>query len=552
MKVYEAMARAFADEGTDHLFSLMGDANMYWMSTLLSLGGVENVHARHENAAVAMADGYARSTGKVGVATVTSGPGLAHAMTAVVGAARYGTPLVLFAGDTMRGDTKALQYIDHQAFARLCGVHCESVLSPEQSLDAVRRAFLRARTMGETVILSVPMDIQDRDHPGDYAYRPSTAGRGAAEAFVPDDDSVDEALGLLASARRPVIIVGVGALQGGALEAVEALGERIGSLFATTLLAKGALDESPWAIGISGTFSTPQAEKVLGEADLVVGIGASLNRFTRQEGYLFPQARTIQISHQREADVGGGGVVTAYLCGDARLTAELLERRLAAEEISSPGWRDRFSRERWDPMSVVEAGQVPEGEDALDPREVVAALEEHIPDGAIVVSGAGHFWSFVNKGLSGRGGRTFLYCLGFGSIGQALPVAVGAAVGNPERPVVVVDGDSSILMYIAELDTAVRRHANLLAVVLDDDAMGAELHKLRLRQVPSEAAVVPTPRLDLVAEGLGGRGAVVRDVKSLRAALADWSGAGVHLVDAKVSTSVVDVSSVMGNEVRTV
>jgi acetolactate synthase I/II/III large subunit len=552
MKVYEAMARAFADEGTEHLFSLMGDANMYWMSSLLSSGEVDNVHARHENAAVAMADGYARSTGKVGVATVTSGPGLAHAMTAIVGAARYRTPLVLFAGDTMRGDTQALQYIDHQAFASLCGVHCELVLSPEQSLDAVRRAFHRARTMRETVILSVPMDIQDRDYPQDYAYAPAAKGRSAAEAFVPDEDSVDEALGLLASARRPVIIVGVGALQGDALDAVERLGERVGALFATTLLAKGALDTSPWAIGISGTFSTPQAEKVLGEADLVVGIGASLNRFTRQEGYLFPQARTIQISHQREAETGGGGAVTAFLCGDARRTTELLERRLAEEEISSPGWRSRFTREPWDPMSVVEAGRVPEGEDALDPREAVAALEEHIPAGAIVVSGAGHFWSFVNKGLSGKDGRTFLYCLGFGSIGQALPVAVGAAVGNPDRPVVVVDGDSSILMYIAELDTAVRRQVNLLAFVLDDDAMGAELHKLRLRQVPDEAAMVATPGLDVVARGLGGEGAVVRDSEALHGALSAWAGTGVHLVDAKVSTSVVDVSSVMGNEVRSV
>jgi thiamine pyrophosphate-dependent acetolactate synthase large subunit-like protein len=203
-------------------------------------------------------------------------------------------------------------------------------------------------------------------------------------------------------------------------------------------------------------------------------------------------------------------------------------------------------------MSVVEAGRVLEGENALDPREVVAALEEQIPPGAIVVSGAGHFWSFVNKGLSGRGGRTFLYCLGFGSIGQALPVAIGAAVGNPERPVVVVDGDSSILMYIAELDTAVRRRLNVLTVVLDDDAMGAELHKLRIRQVPDEAAIVPTPCLDVIAHGMGADGAVVRGNDELVDALAAWGAAGVRLVDAKVSTSVVDVSSVMGNEVRSV
>lgn len=551
MKVYEAMAQAFADEGTEHLFSLMGDANMYWMSTLLALGNVENVHARHENAAVAMADGYARSTGKVGVATVTSGPGLAQAMTAVVGAARYRTPLVLFAGDTVRGDTSALQYIDHQAFARLCGVHCELVLSPEQSLDAVRRAFHRAATLRETVILSVPMDVQDREYPKDYDYVPSARVRSGQDAFVPDEDSIDEALGLLASARRPVIIAGVGAVQGGALDSIERLGGRIGALFATSLLAKGAFDDTEWSLGIAGTFSLPHAEKAFGEADLVVGIGASLNHFTRQEGHLFPQARTIQVSHQRAVEVRGGASVTAYLCGDARLTTDLLVSRLEEAEIESEGWRGRFSPEPWDPMAMVEAGRVQDGEGAMDPREAVAVLEEHIPPGAIVVCGAGHFWSWVNKGLTGKSGRTFLYCLGFGSIGQALPVAIGAAVGNPDRPVVVVDGDSSILMHVAELDTAARRGVHLLAFVLDDDAMGAELHKLRLRQVPDDAALVPTPRLDLVADGFGARGVIVRDVEHLRAELSAGTEGGVHLVDAKVSRSVVDVSSVMGNEVRT-
>lgn len=549
MKVYEAMARAFKDEGTTTLFSLMGDANMYWMATLLEDGEVTNVHARHENAAMAMADGYARSTGSVGVATVTSGPGLAQAMTALVGAARYQSPVVLFAGDTQRGDTAALQYIDHEAFGRLCGVHVETVRSAGQALDAVQRAFHRARTLRQTVLLSVPMDVQEHLLE-EYWYTPSHELADTSARFVPDQETVDDALGLIASARRPVIIVGTGAVRGDALGPVAALGDRIGALYATTLLAKGTFDDSPWGLGVAGTFSRPQAEKVLAEADLVIGVGASLNRFTRQEGHLFGQARVLQISHQAAADMVHKQPTTVYLQGDAAATVQLLEERLAEADHTSTGWRHRFEREEWDPRSAVEVGRVDPDEQAMDPRDVVAALERTIPDDAIVVSGAGHFWSFVNTGLTGRGGRRFLYCLGFGSIGQALPVAVGVAVGNPGRPVVVVDGDSSILMHVAELDTAVRAGVNLTAVVLDDDAMGAELHKLRLKGVPDAAALVATPRLDLVAEGLGAQGAIVRDAATLDGLLDDHGWSGVTLVDAKVSTSVVDVSAVMGNEVN--
>ena len=548
MKVYEAMAQAFRDEGTTTLFSLMGDANMYWMATLVADGQVTNVHARHENAAMAMADGYARSTGSVGVATVTSGPGLAQAMTALVGAARYQSPVVLFAGDTQRGDTAALQYIDHEAFGRLCGVHVETVRSANQALDAVQRAFLRARTLRQTVMLSVPMDVQEQLL-DEYRYTPSHELGEASGVLVPDQDTLDQALGLIASSRRPVLIVGTGAVQGDALGPVAALGDRIGALYATTLLAKGTFDDSPWGLGVAGTFSRPQAEKVLGEADLVIGVGASLNRFTRQEGHLFAQARTIQISHQAAAEMVQKQPTTLYLRGDAAATVQLLEESLAEAEHTAVGWRERFEREAWDPHDAAEAGRVEPGEEAMDPRDVVAALERTIPDDAIVVSGAGHFWSFVNKGLTGRGGRRFLYCLGFGSIGQALPVAVGVAVGHPGRPVVVIDGDSSILMHVAELDTAVRAGVDLTAVVLDDDAMGAELHKLRLKQVPDAAALVPTPRLDLVAQGLGAEGSIVRDQAVLDELLDGHAWTGVTLVDAKVATSVVDVSAVMGNEV---
>jgi acetolactate synthase-1/2/3 large subunit len=550
MKVYEAMARAFLEERVDTIFSLMGDGNMYWMTHMLELGSVTNVHARHENAAVAMADGYARTTGKVGVATVTSGPGLTQATTAVVGAARYNVPMVIFAGDTLPGDQTALQYMDHRAFASLCDIRWEPALSPGRALHAVHSAFHYASTMHQPVLLSVPMTLKGKDLPGEYDYVPSAASIAREGRSIPSGAILDGAAGLIASSRKPVIIVGQGATSPEALAAVERLGERIGALLATTLLAKGALGDSPYDIGVSGTFSLPHAEKAFGEADLVIGVGASMNKFTQQDGHLFPQARTIQIVDRPAAAMSHSLPVTCYLRGDAALTVQALDELLAAGGYSHEGMRPGYVKPEYDPFQNNTLGQADPAENAMDPRELVAVLEDSLPDGAIVVHGAGHFWTFTNKGLSGRRGRRYYCSLGFGSIGQTLPMAIGAAIGNPETPIVMIDGDTGVMVHLLELDAAVRHGLTILNVVLDDDAMGAELHKLRLAGVDPSASLVPTPDIAAVTRALGGTGVLVRTAEGLRQAITSYDKAGVHLIDAKISRSISDITAVSANEIK--
>jgi acetolactate synthase-1/2/3 large subunit len=550
MKVYEAMARAFLDEEVDTIFSLMGDGNMYWMAHLLELGSVTNVHARHENAAVAMADGYARTTGRVGVATVTSGPGLTQATTAVIGAARYNVPLVIFAGDTIPGDQLALQYIDHRAFATLCGIHWEPVLTPGRALDAVRAAFHRARTLHEPVLLSVPMTLKGKDLPGEYEYLPSSALIRREGLAVPSAAALDDAAGLIASARKPVIITGQGAASPEALSAIERLGNRIGALHATTLLAKGALGDSPYDLGTSGTFSLPHAEKALGEADLVVGVGASLNKFTQQDGYLFAQARTIQIADRPAAAMIHSLPVTCYLQGDAAETVRALDDLLAGGDYHGDGMRPAYVKPEYDPFENNALGEVGAEENAMDPRALVAVLEQAIPDGAIVVHGAGHFWSFTNKGLTGRRGRRYYCSLGFGSIGQTLPIAIGAAIGNRNVPVVMIDGDTGVMVHLLELGAAVRHNLRLLSVILDDDAMGAELHKLRLAGVSADATIVPTPDIAGISRALGGTGSLVRTIDELTREMQSFDWQTVHLIDAKISRSVSDITAVSANEIK--
>ncbi len=535
MKVFEALAQAFRDEETEVVFSLMGDGNMFWLSHMLATSKIRNVHVRHESATVAAADGYARASGRVAVATVTSGPGLTGTVTALTAAARVGVPMVLFAGDTMPGDTTGIQAIDHRAFATLCGVHCETVLTPATCLDSVQMAFRRARELRQPVLLSVPMELQQEEYPADYNYTPSTKFAGLTSGIRPDDDALDAAAGLIASSQRPVIILGEGLSPVKAdLDWLETFGDRIGALYATTLRAKGTFGESPWWVGIAGSFSTPEAEALLRRADLVIGVGASLNSFTRQSGYLFENARTIQINDKPSAAVRHSMPVNVYLQGDARLTVDAIDRILADGDIKNPGWRNG------EPPAVPTA-EWKEFDDSVDPRAVIDILDRSIPNNALVVCGAGHFWAFINKGFHRHADRRFMYTLGFGSIGQGVSVAIGAAHAT-DRPVVVLEGDTGVMLHVAELDTAVRSGIDMTVIVLDDDAMGAEVHKLREKGAPTDAAFVRTPDLAGVMNAFGGHGALVRTQAEFESALAARPASGVNLFDVKISGEVVDLS----------
>ena len=159
-QVSDILAQAFAAEGVDTVFTLMGDANMYWSASMADNHNTRLIHARHEHCCVAMADGYARATGKVGVASVTCGPGYTQIMTALVMAARGNAPVVVFAGDAPIGASWYLQSIDQAPLALATGAHFVPVRTIDRALDCVREAFYVARAERKPVVLSVPLDLQ--------------------------------------------------------------------------------------------------------------------------------------------------------------------------------------------------------------------------------------------------------------------------------------------------------------------------------------------------------------------------------------------------------
>lgn len=539
MKVYEALAAAFVAEDVDCVFGLMGDANLKWWSAMAA-ADVRMLSARHETALVAMADSYAQASGKVGVAAVTCGPALVHAAAPLTAAARARTPLVLFAGDTPALALGNPQDIEQRKVADLCEAGFVQLRGAGTVADDVRTAFFRARTERRPIVLNVPMDLQGAALTGEWSYQPSATLTEPAQRRPPDPVAASAVMEVISSARRPVIVAGRGAMSSGAKEAVLALAARTGALLATTMPAKGWLDEDEFAVGIVGPLASTIGRQLFAEADLVLGIGASLDRYALVDGGpSFPTATVVSITDEPVLK-GNSRAPDRFLVGDADACVRALLSRADERGLQLAGFRTDETRQRIADSVAVERMAVDTAA-GLDPRTVMRALEDVLDDNDEVVVGVGHFLSFAAMHLRRPTGGRFHWTHYFGAIGYALPIGIGVAVARPERRVVVIEGDGSLMMSLPELESAARLGLDILVLVVNDQALGAEMHKLRADGLEPSHAHMSTPDFGAVADALGGSGAVVSDAESLRDALARHrsAGGGLHVIDARTDRNAM-------------
>lgn len=536
MKVYEALATAFAAEGTTDVFGMMGDANMHWMNALAG-HGTRLYEVRHEGAGLSMAHGFARASGKPGVVTTTSGPGVAQLATSMLVASRARIPLVAFVGETPLGDESAVQYLDQRRFA--AAIECEffHVAKADSATEVVRNAFHLARTQSRPVMISAPMDVQLQEFDDDLPYSPSTELLRAPQ-LLPHPDRIEQARELIAASKRPVIIAGRGARQAGAAEEILALQQRTGALLATTLQAKNWLyGRTDYHVGIAGLFGSKVAMELLQEADCVIAVGASLNHYTIESGYLFPDAKFVQIDTAPNVVMGNGRVADCYLQADAITGLTALTGALdgvEAEGFHTPDVHRRLTAPLVDPADYRRDPGL------LDPRETIAVVDEELPGEIGLVLGSGHQTDFGTMLFQRSREVTSNYGM-FGAIGQAPLLTIGAAVAKGE-PMFVVEGDASFLMHLPEFETACRYGLPVLVVVMNDEGLGAEYHKAAAKGLDPALAVIPTPELGTVAQALGGGGATVRTVDELRAALGEYVRAPrPTVIDVRITRDVLSV-----------
>lgn len=540
-KLSDMLAQAFAAEGCDTLFTLMGDANMYWSEAMSRLPGMNVVHARHEHCAVAMADGYARATGKVGVASTTCGPGFTQIMTGLSIAARASVPLVVFAGDSPLASAYYIQQIDMAPLATATGAAYIPVKTLDRALDCVREAFHQAQLERRPVVLSIPMDLQKQPWPHLMDYSPSAEWMPTPQRPAPDPTLVDRLCDMIAEAERPMIIAGRGAKLSGARAAIESLGEASGALLATSLQAKGLFTGNPFALDIAGAYASDYARELFAESDLVIGIGVGLGAYTTESGYLYPGARTVQIDTAPRGLWQGLKTADLHIRADALAAAEAVANRLAQRGI---GARSAL-RTREIAQAIAadhpDRKDFPIGQGVVDPRRAMEELDAIVPKDWDVVIGGGHYFGIAMTHLRGRSAEKYHVVSDFGAIGNGLPAAIGVAAARGDGRVLLIEGDGSMLMHIQELETIRRQGIRLLMAVINDGGYGAEIHKFRAHGMSPDTVIHGRGDLAGVATGFGVRGTTVNTLGRMGGLFAEHQAANtaglwdVHTDDTVVS-----------------
>ncbi|WP_324273649.1 thiamine pyrophosphate-binding protein [Blastococcus brunescens] len=502
MKVAEAVGRTLARLGVDQVFGVVGSGNFHVTNALMA-GGAQFVAARHENGAAMMADAFSRSTGRVSVVSLHQGCGLTNAMTGITEAAKSRTPVLVVSGDTPRTLKTSNFWIDQSTAVAALGAEVESVHTPETAVADAIRAFRRALLERRTVLLNLPLDVQEAD----VEWTPALVEEAPERLFPgPAPEAVHRLADLLAGAERPVLVGGRGAL--GARGELEYLADACGALLATSAVARGLFAGHPWSLDVMGGFATDAVAELIQDADVLVSFGAALNRWTTRNGTLVRPGTTVvqvdldleALGHHRPADLGVVGDSAAVA---AAVAAELEGRAGAADGYRGDAVGERIRKgTRWQDVPFEDTGT----SERIDPRTLTIALDDLLPAERVVVPDGGNFNGYPAMFFDVPDQWGYCLPLAFQSIGLALPAAIGSAVAQPGRVAIAGVGDGGLMMSLTELDTAVRLRLPLVVVVYNDDAYGAEVHHFEPegRRWTRSSSRRPTSRRSLAVSGAPG------------------------------------------------
>lgn len=501
MKTYEALARAVAGHDVDVVFGIIGEANMMLVDTFVRNGG-RYVNPPREDGAVLAAFGYAHATGRLGVATVTHGPALTNTITALTEATRNRVPMLLIAGDTAADNRKSIQDIDQEAVISPSGAGFHQVRTPATAVEdlalAVRRAFAESRP----IVLNVPVDIQETE----IDWEPTRYEPPPHQRVSPDPEALDQAVGILASARRPVVLAGHGAVRSDARNALLKLADLTGAALATTLKAKSWFRGETYDLGICGSLSSELGGRVMAEADCIVAFGASLNQFTAAA--IPPGASVIHVD-SHPGMIGSWTTVDAAVVGDSRAAAEATVEMLSALDERPTGFRTpELAAEiaAYDPMSEFDDHSA---NGTVDLRSFTIWLDKVLPADRNLVTDIGRYVMGPLRFLHVPHPDAVISPLGFGAVGLGMGTGVGLAFARPDAPTIVGIGDGGLMMSLAEFNTAVRYGLDLIAVVYNDGSYSAEYHHFVNHDLDPGISLLKWPDLAKVGESLGGTGITV-------------------------------------------
>ena len=511
---HDAVAQALVDHGVDTVFGVLGDGNLFIGENLQRQHDVNLVGATHEANAVCMAEGWAKATGRLGVATVTHGPGLTNTITALVEGVKNETPMLLVAGDTPVENEQHLQNLDQHALVVATGAGFQPVRNVETIAEDVSTAVRRAHAERRPIVVNVPLNIEWDE----VDYEPRPALNSPPVRLAPDPDQLESALGIIASSARPVILAGRGAVLSGAREVLIELGDALGAPLATSLLGTGFFSDQPFNLGIHGTLSHEVAGETLAMADCLIVFGASLNFFTTDYQSLLAGKRVVHVNLD-PTHIDRHATVAAGVVGDATVVAEAMIALLKEAEHQPSSFRTADLEKKLQEFDLSDSYEDKSYDGAVDPRTLTRQLDAGLPQDRQVVVDAGRFMLDALT-MSVPNPRDLVTSHGFGAIGLGMSTAIGAAVAHPTRPTVLCIGDGGYMMGgLTELSTAVHLGLDLIVIVYNDGSYGAEHIQLVTKGMDPAASLHEWPDFCAVAESMGCDTAKIASLDDIDAAL---------------------------------
>ncbi len=470
--IIEALKR----EGVEVIFGYPGGAVIDIYDELYKAPEIHHVLVRHEQGAAHAADGYARSTGKVGVALATSGPGATNTVTGIATAYMDSIPIVVLTGQvpTKLIGNDAFQEVDTTGITRPITKHNFLVKKIEDLPRILKAAFYIARTgRPGPVLVDIPKDIQQSK--GEFQYPDELDLRSYNPTYEPHIKQIERAYQFIEKAERPILLIGGGVISSGASEVVRELAEKLNLPVTMTLMGLGGFpgdhDQSLGMLGMHGTY---YANMAVANCDVLIAVGARFDdRVTGKVDAFAPKAKIIHIDID-PTSIQKNVKVDVPIVGDCKRALErLLE---AVKEAGKPKkyWKERF-KEWWEQINIWRKRYpltYKEDPNYIKPQFVIEKLYELTKGEAILCTEVGQNQMWAAQFYKFKYPRTLISSGGLGTMGFGFPAAIGAQMGNPNKLVIDIAGDGSIQMNIQELATAMDQRLPIKIIILNNGYLG--------------------------------------------------------------------------------
>jgi len=529
------VVESLIDEGIETVFGYPGGAIMNVYDELYKQNRIKHILSRHEQGAIHAAEGFARITGKVGVAIVTSGPGFTNTITGLANAYTDSIPLVVISGQVSMSliGTDAFQEIDAVGISRACTKHNYLVTKASDLPRIIKEAFHIARTgRPGPVHIDIPKDVTAEI--AKYYYPETVDIPTYRPVSKPDEVQIEKAVEAIKNSKKPLLYLGGGIVSSNSSGLVRELAKITGIPAVETLMARGVMEaDNPLLISMVGMHGSYAANIAMSEADLIISLGARFD--DRVTGKLSEFGKNAKIIH---VDIDPSSIdklvnVDYPVLGDLNFAlSEMLPKLLDIPAEQFANWRETIqNNNKLHPLKYFKK------EGILKPQEVIEKIGEMLGDQANITTDVGQHQMWAAQFYPFTRARQFNTSGSLGTMGYGFPSAIGVKVGDPERISINISGDGSILMNIQELMSAVEHQIPVINVILNNNYLGMvrQWQTLFYDNRISETDLSAQPDFIKLAESFGGIGYRVETMEEFENALKDAIEKNiVAMIDVKV------------------